>query len=66
MSDLKPCPFCGEKADLICVPSYFKQGLSSTGWLVKCLSCYVHQMPYRSDHDAIEAWNRRANNERHD
>lgn len=60
MKKLKPCPFCGGKAELIIVPGYFKQGLSSSGWLVKCLAGCCNQMPYRSDHDAVEAWNRRA------
>lgn len=60
MVDLKPCPFCGGKAELIIVPGYFKQGLSSSGWLVKCLAGCCNQMPYTSDHDAIDAWNRRA------
>lgn len=60
--ELKPCPFCGGKAVLICAPGYFKikNGLSKNGWLVKCLNQCVNQMPYCSDHDAVEAWNRRA------
>jgi len=62
--ELKPCPFCGGKADLIIVPGYFQQGLSSSGWLVKCLAGCCNQMPYASDHDAIEAWNRRAKDDR--
>lgn len=65
MSDLKPCPFCGSKVELIIAPGYFSQGLSSNGWFVKCKKCGIHQMPYQSDHDAIEAWNRRAG-EQHD
>jgi len=60
MNKLKPCPFCGGKAELIIVPGYFNQGLSSSGWLVKCLAGCCNQMPYGSDHDAVEAWNRRA------
>lgn len=59
--ELKPCPFCGSKAKLIIVPGYFKSGLSSSGWLVKCTKGCCNQMPYASDHDAEEAWNRRAN-----
>lgn len=64
MNELKPCPFCGGKAELICVPGYFKTGLSSSGWLVKCLNGCVNQMPYSSDHEAVEAWNRREEPER--
>lgn len=59
MAELKPCPFCGGKSELIIVPGYFKQGLSSSGWLVKCLKGCCNQMPHMSDHDAVEAWNRR-------
>ena len=60
MDKLKPCPFCGGKAELIIVPGYFKSGLSSSGWLVKCIKGCCNQNPYTSDHDAAEAWNRRA------
>ena len=66
MGDLKQCPFCGGEAELIIVPGYFKSGLSSSGWLVKCKNGCVNQIPHGSDHDAIEAWNRRvedANNQ---
>ena len=63
MSGLKHCPFCGGEAELIAVPSHFKQGLSSTGWLVKCRSGCCNQIPWMSDHDAIEAWNRRVKDE---
>lgn len=59
MTELKPCPFCGGKAELITVPGYFKSGLSSSGWLVKCLNGCCNQAPYMSDHDAIRAWNGR-------
>ena len=56
---LKPCPFCGGKANLVCVPGYYKTGLSSSGWLVRCQNGCISQMSYGSDHDAVEAWNRR-------
>lgn len=59
MEELKRCPFCGGEAELLIVPGYFKQGLSSSGWIVKCLNGCCNQMPHASDHDAIEAWNRR-------
>ena len=59
MTELKTCPFCGGEVKLIIVPYYFKQGLSSSGWVVKCLKGCCYQLPHSSDHDAIEAWNRR-------
>jgi len=59
MSELKPCPFCGGDAKLIIVPGYFKTGLSSSGWLVKCLNGCCSQRPHIDDHEAIEAWNQR-------
>ena len=57
-NELKPCPFCGGKAELIIVPGYFNK--TESGWLVKCRNGCCNQMPYVSDHDAIDAWNRRA------
>ena len=58
-SELKPCPFCGGKAELTIIPWYFKSGLSSSGWVVRCLNGCCNQSPYMSDHDAVETWNRR-------
>lgn len=56
---LKPCPFCGGKAELLIVPNDSKQGLSPSKWLVRCSNHCCNQLPHISDHDAIEAWNRR-------
>ena len=54
MPDLKPCPFCGEKEAI---------RLTSWGlwrcWCVKCLAKTADEL-YKKD--AIEAWNRRADN----
>jgi hypothetical protein len=52
-------PILWGKAVLLCVPGCFKSGLSSSGWVVKCLNGCANQMPHISDHDAKEAWNRR-------
>lgn len=60
MNELKPCPFCDGEAKVIIWPGYFKAGLSSNGWLVKCVNGCCNQTPYMSDHDAVEAWNTRA------
>lgn len=55
MSELKPCPFCGE------IPSLVKWG---NEWDVECLSVVCAIVPetglYLTQEEAIEAWNRRA------
>lgn len=56
MNELKPCPFCGGEAEIICVPDYSR---NACVWLVKCKKSCCHQMPFQSEHDAVEAWNRR-------
>lgn len=63
-TELKPCPFCGGKADFSQEPHL---GLIA----VVCKNC-MGQIPYQFDfgkgsdegkRKAIEAWNRRINNE---
>ena len=53
MSELKPCPFCGGEAKLY---SAFKKKKA----FVLCKSCEASS-PMRTEAEAIEAWNRRAN-----
>lgn len=50
---LKNCPFCGSKAELLIVPG------EMTKWVVRCTKCCTNNGTFLSDHDAIEAWNRR-------
>ena len=57
MSELKSCPFCGGNAKLGAEPNDY--GLSPLLWYVECEKCGVLQYQFISDHDAIEAWNRR-------
>lgn len=52
--ELKSCPFCGSKAELLIVPG------KMTKWIVRCTKCYTNNGTFASDHDAREAWNRRA------
>ena len=69
MSELKPCPFCGGQA----VPVYSNKGSLYTGNIlmlsaegtIKCKKCEV-RLPriYSRVSKAIEAWNRRAKDDR--
>lgn len=56
MAELKPCPFCGGTATA--------QKNSNTWWRIKCdnCPCEVGRYWYHKKADAIEAWNRRADN----
>lgn len=60
---LKPCPFCGGKAQL-------EHELKGNGYsYVHCLKCGLHSVMFMrcfeesSDLKAVEYWNRRADNE---
>lgn len=55
---LKPCPFCGGKAELLIVPD------KMTRWVIRCVKGCCCQFPHVSDHDAVEEWNRRADDGR--
>lgn len=64
MDNLKPCPFCGYRAE---IEHTFIFGNDYS--LVRCVKCRVKTEPimksftYSSDERAAEAWNRRADNE---
>ncbi|WP_445494617.1 Lar family restriction alleviation protein [Photorhabdus sp. SF281] len=51
---LKPCPFCGGEAAKLC-----------TSWklvIVFCTTCKNQTAIFFSQSDAIQAWNKRVNN----
>ena len=58
MDELKPCPFCGEKAVIRTFP-----GINFDCYKVYCsnIRCYICPVTriYHDKKEAIEAWNRR-------
>ena len=52
---LKPCPFCGGKAKLLADHGNIK-------FWVCCKKCIADTLIYDSKQEAIESWNRRADN----
>lgn len=61
MEQLKPCPFCGEEAQIF---TDDEMGyLGNAQYLVRCGNCLCGTGHYNNPEYAIEAWNKRANNE---
>ncbi len=57
---LKPCPFCGDKAEVLLDSLAFTKGL--TFFKVKCRFCGA-KITRLTKPEVVEAWNRRTNNE---
>ena len=55
--ELKPCPFCGGKAE---IRKYHHYGLGDEYWVV-CTSCGVHTPGGidNKEHIEVKIWNRR-------
>lgn len=51
---LKPCPFCGEYANLLKGSSF-----SNDYWFVECARCLARTREVNSPDDAIRLWNKR-------
>ena len=62
MTELKPCPFCGGKAEL----KTFWGGFHIRRYInvVQCTSCRANSGEWKIKPKAIEAWNRRVTDER--
>ena len=59
MNILKPCPFCGGKADFEEIERYY----SDISWTVMCTQCGASIGVHSVDKiDVVEVWNRRAEN----
>lgn len=63
MEKLKPCPFCGAKETDEDKPLSVFAGFRGSEWTVECERCGANLGwgSYIQQEDAIEAWNRRAN-----
>lgn len=65
MNELKPCPFCGGGAVIHHCGELENETMavvfgSKVG--IHCRNCHIATMPYETKNEAIEAWNRRAEN----
>ncbi len=61
MEKLKPCPFCGGKAEML-IDEY---SVSRKEYLVACTECDGMVERWReTKEEAVEQWNRRTSNER--
>ena len=66
-SELKPCPFCGGKAQINHEPNFVDENgcKQSNDWYVECTVCGFARLPswgtiaYDTRKQAIVGWNRR-------
>ena len=63
MDELKPCPFCDGAADVLIDLDNAYSGIPHK-WYVVCRECCTHSGLFVSREDAIEAWNRTADNDK--
>ena len=60
MSELKPCPFCGDTYIIVRSHiNYYTVGCNS----LSCVCLHTHGKPFKTEEKAIEAWNRRIKDE---
>ena len=71
MAELKPCPFCGGEAKVQKDVHSIDGGLRLFYYVRCCLcgaiagfklECYPRQKEHKAKREAIDAWNRRADN----
>lgn len=58
--ELKPCPFCGGEAEI--KADYLQTFFENPTYVVGCFNCCIAERSYFKN-TAIEAWNRRADDE---
>ena len=61
--ELKPCPFCGSSNVTLEVEYGSDCGYGFGGHTVICNNCGVQTIYYETKEEAIEAWNKRADDE---
>lgn len=54
---LKPCPFCGAEAVMDTIKPHYYEGET----FIECTGCTC-AIAEKTEHEAIEAWNRRVDN----
>ena len=59
MAELKPCPFCGSE-DIAVWESHSRFSSWSSSHFAQCNSCCATSDAFKTMEEAIEAWNRRA------
>lgn len=59
MAELKPCPFCGGKADLCKME---RRDFPKTMYMITCNRCFAKTYLLTDKEAVINAWNRRADN----
>lgn len=60
-NELKACPFCGGEATVVILTLSDREETKEP--YVICKTCHAMSAWYMSREDAINAWNRRANDE---
>lgn len=60
MTELKPCPFCGSKNTACSFYTTHTEGMEDH-YYIGCKNCGANGSRGKSEEEAIEAWNRRVN-----
>lgn len=61
MTELKPCPFCGQKARKYLAE---ENRLHIRYWAVQCFVCHCRTAGYQDYDKAVRAWNRRVTDDK--
>ena len=63
MTELRPCSFCGESSDFVHLQKIIYANEDYRRWEVICENCGAEVSEFVTPERAIEAWNRRADDE---